>query len=56
MITCNTDSTSKTKLEKRNSKLNLKDTPVFKSNDFIWSTNNSNESNDLLKKFRNYEI
>ena len=41
------------KLERKNSKLNLKDTPVFKSNDLIWSRN---DTNDLLEKFRNYEI
>lgn len=66
MLTCNstsqpTNQTSRTnqersdnKLERKNSKLNLKDTPVFKTNDFIWARNDT--SNDLLKKFRNYEI
>lgn len=66
MLTCNSTSqpTNQTnqvnpertdnKLERKNSKLNLKDTPIFKTNDFIWARNDT--SNDLLKKFRNYEI
>lgn len=67
MLTCNSTSqptnqanqkASDNKLERKNSKLNLKDTPVFKSNDFhndiIWSRNDT--SNELLQKFRNYEI
>lgn len=49
----NQNNHDKLKLERKNSKLNLKDTPVFKTNDFIWTRN---ETNDLLKKFRNYEI
>lgn len=45
--------TNKPILEKRQSKLNLKDTPVFKKTDLIWK---NDEPNDLLQKFRNYEI
>lgn len=63
MLTCNDNSTSqmsKATLERKNSKLNLKDTPVFRSNQSVRSTNDfiwtRNETNDLLKKFRNYEI
>ena len=77
MLTCNNSTSQPTnqanqtnagrvenKLERKNSKLNLKDTPMFGTSDFrtsdfttsdlIWTRNDT--SNDLLKKFRNYEI
>lgn len=64
MITSNNDhiptsfdkSNSTTNLIKRNSKLNLDDTPLFKTNDCVWSMQENSDQTTLLVKFRNYEI